>query len=167
MVSKWDRLRGGGNALGVWDGNPIKLDCDDHCTTRNVIISFYHFIILSFHSFYHWIIKKNHTSSTSLTLQSELNSDCPSQVTFSRHPVNGNAYESSPWPNFLPFSVTAFTAIVCANSYQSLLQNVKPWESKTSLSLPLYICYCCFSIPLVVALASWSLGLGTLKISHF
>ena len=23
----------GGGALGVWDGNPIKLDCDDHCTT--------------------------------------------------------------------------------------------------------------------------------------
>jgi len=25
--------------LGVWDGNPIKLDCDDHCTTRNAINS--------------------------------------------------------------------------------------------------------------------------------
>ena len=25
--------------LGVWDGNPIKLDCDDHCTTTNVINS--------------------------------------------------------------------------------------------------------------------------------
>ena len=25
--------------LGVWDGNPIKLDCDDHCTTINVINS--------------------------------------------------------------------------------------------------------------------------------
>ena len=23
--------------LGVWDGNPIKLGCDDHCTTINVI----------------------------------------------------------------------------------------------------------------------------------
>ena len=22
--------------LGVWDGNTIKLDCDDHCTTINV-----------------------------------------------------------------------------------------------------------------------------------
>ena len=22
---------GGGNALGLWDGNPIKLDHDDHC----------------------------------------------------------------------------------------------------------------------------------------
>ena len=28
-----------GNVLGVWDGNPIKLDCDDHCTTINVINS--------------------------------------------------------------------------------------------------------------------------------
>ena len=28
-----------GDALGVWDGNPTKLDCDDHCTTINVINS--------------------------------------------------------------------------------------------------------------------------------
>ena len=27
------------NMLGVWDGNSIKLDCDDHCTTINVINS--------------------------------------------------------------------------------------------------------------------------------
>ena len=25
--------------LGLWDGNPIKLDCDDHCTTISVINS--------------------------------------------------------------------------------------------------------------------------------
>ena len=25
--------------LGLWDGSPIKLDCDDHCTTTNVINS--------------------------------------------------------------------------------------------------------------------------------
>ena len=25
------------DALGLWDGYPIKLDCDDHCTTINVI----------------------------------------------------------------------------------------------------------------------------------
>ena len=25
--------------MGLWDGNPIKLDCDDHCTTINVINS--------------------------------------------------------------------------------------------------------------------------------
>ena len=33
--------RGGGwvDVLGVWDGNPIKLDDDDHCTTINVINS--------------------------------------------------------------------------------------------------------------------------------
>ena len=30
---------GVGHVLGVWDGNPIKLDCDDHCTTINVINS--------------------------------------------------------------------------------------------------------------------------------
>ena len=23
--------------VGVWDGNPLKLDCDDHCTIINVI----------------------------------------------------------------------------------------------------------------------------------
>ena len=28
-----------GDALGVWDGNPIKLDGDDHGTTINVINS--------------------------------------------------------------------------------------------------------------------------------
>ena len=26
-----------GDGLGVWDGNAIKLGCDDHCTTINVI----------------------------------------------------------------------------------------------------------------------------------
>ena len=25
------------DGLGVWDGNAIKLGCDDHCTTINVI----------------------------------------------------------------------------------------------------------------------------------
>ena len=30
---------GWGDTLGLWDGNPIKLDCDDHCTTINVINS--------------------------------------------------------------------------------------------------------------------------------
>ena len=28
-----------GDVLGFWDGNPIKLDCGDHCTTINVINS--------------------------------------------------------------------------------------------------------------------------------
>ena len=39
MVSKGDSSGGGGDVLGLWDGNPIKLDCDDHCTTINVINS--------------------------------------------------------------------------------------------------------------------------------
>ena len=30
---------GWGDALGLWDGNPITLDCDDHYTTINVINS--------------------------------------------------------------------------------------------------------------------------------
>ena len=30
---------GVGGCAGVWDGNPIKLDCDDHCTAINVINS--------------------------------------------------------------------------------------------------------------------------------
>ena len=38
MVSKGDSS-GVGDALGLWDGNPIKLDCDDHGTTTNVINS--------------------------------------------------------------------------------------------------------------------------------
>ena len=28
-----------GGVLGIWDGNAIKLGCDDHCTTTNVINS--------------------------------------------------------------------------------------------------------------------------------
>lgn len=30
---------GWGDVLGLWDGNPIKLDCDDHHTTINAINS--------------------------------------------------------------------------------------------------------------------------------
>ena len=25
------------DGLGVWDGNPVKLGCDDGCTTTNII----------------------------------------------------------------------------------------------------------------------------------
>ena len=28
-----------GGCTGLWDGNSIKFDCDDHCTTINVINS--------------------------------------------------------------------------------------------------------------------------------
>ena len=38
IVSKGDRS-GVGDALALQDGNPIKLDCDDHFTTINVINS--------------------------------------------------------------------------------------------------------------------------------
>ena len=31
------QFRGWDDVLGLWDGNPIKLDCDDHGTTINVI----------------------------------------------------------------------------------------------------------------------------------
>ena len=31
---------GVGNVLGLWDGNPMKLDCYDHYTTTEVINSF-------------------------------------------------------------------------------------------------------------------------------
>ena len=37
MVSNGDSLEG--DALGVWDGDAIKLGCDDHCTTIHVINS--------------------------------------------------------------------------------------------------------------------------------
>ena len=35
-VTKGDRL-GGGDGLGVWDGNDLKLGCDDDCTIINII----------------------------------------------------------------------------------------------------------------------------------
>ena len=39
MVAGGDSL-GGGDVLGLWDGNPVKLDCYDHYTTIDVINSF-------------------------------------------------------------------------------------------------------------------------------
>ena len=37
-ASKGDRLAGGKDRLGVWDGNAVKLGCcDDHYTSINVI----------------------------------------------------------------------------------------------------------------------------------
>ena len=30
---------GWGDVLGLWDGNPIKVDCNDHCTIINAINS--------------------------------------------------------------------------------------------------------------------------------
>ena len=33
------QVGGGWDVLGVWDGNAIKLGCDDHCITINVINS--------------------------------------------------------------------------------------------------------------------------------
>ena len=39
MVCKGDSSGGWGDILGVRDGNPIKLDCDDHCMTINAINS--------------------------------------------------------------------------------------------------------------------------------
>ena len=40
MVSGGDSLGGWGDVLGLWDGNPVKSDCYDHYTTRDVINSF-------------------------------------------------------------------------------------------------------------------------------
>ena len=37
MVSKDNRFGGWGDVLGVWDGNTIKLGCDDCHTNINVI----------------------------------------------------------------------------------------------------------------------------------
>jgi len=39
LWSPKETVWGVGNALGSWDGNPIQLNCDDHCTTINVINS--------------------------------------------------------------------------------------------------------------------------------
>ena len=40
MVSGGDSLGGWEDMLGLWDGNPVKLDCYDHYTTTDVINSF-------------------------------------------------------------------------------------------------------------------------------
>ena len=40
MVSRGDSLGGGGDVLGLWDGNPVKLDCYEHYITTAVINSF-------------------------------------------------------------------------------------------------------------------------------
>ena len=32
-----ETVRGVGDVLGLWDGNPVKLDCADHYTTTDVI----------------------------------------------------------------------------------------------------------------------------------
>ena len=37
LWSPKETVRGWEDVLGLWDGNPIKLDCDDHCTTVSVI----------------------------------------------------------------------------------------------------------------------------------
>ena len=37
MVTKGDRWGGGRWELGVWDGNVLKLGCDDGCATINII----------------------------------------------------------------------------------------------------------------------------------
>ena len=39
LWSPEETVQGWGDVLGLWDGNPIKVDCDDHCTTINVINS--------------------------------------------------------------------------------------------------------------------------------
>ena len=40
MVSGGDSLGDGEDVLGLWDGNPVNLDCYDHYTTTDVINSF-------------------------------------------------------------------------------------------------------------------------------
>ena len=56
LVTKGDRLGVGG--MGVWGGNAVKLGCDDHCTTINVI----KFIELTKKEKSQWILQqyKNH-----------------------------------------------------------------------------------------------------------
>ena len=39
LRSPEETVWGVGDVFGLWDGNPIKLDCDDHCTTINAINS--------------------------------------------------------------------------------------------------------------------------------
>ena len=44
MVSKGESMGGGGDVLWVWDRNPVKLDCGDHCKNINVINSLSNFL---------------------------------------------------------------------------------------------------------------------------
>ena len=66
MVSKGDRLQGGYNGLEVWDGNVIKLGCDDFCTTINVIksIEFKYIYIYITHVYIHTHICTRRTHIT-------------------------------------------------------------------------------------------------------
>ena len=50
------QVGGWGDGLGVWDGNAIKLACDDCCTTVNVI----KFIELKKKELSNSIIRKQH-----------------------------------------------------------------------------------------------------------
>jgi len=40
LWSPEETFGGWGDVLGLWDGNPVKLDCYDHYTTIDVINSF-------------------------------------------------------------------------------------------------------------------------------
>ena len=37
MVTKWGQVEGEKCELGVWNGNVLRLGCDDGCTTINTI----------------------------------------------------------------------------------------------------------------------------------
>ena len=36
-LADFEKWQGGRGRLGVWDGNVLKLGCDDGCTTINII----------------------------------------------------------------------------------------------------------------------------------
>ena len=40
LWSPEETVWGGWDVLGLWDGNPVKSDCDDHYTTTDGIHSF-------------------------------------------------------------------------------------------------------------------------------
>ena len=40
LWSPEETVWGCGDVLGLWDGNPVKLDCDDHYTTTDGINAF-------------------------------------------------------------------------------------------------------------------------------
>ena len=39
LGSSEETVWGWEDGFGLWDGNPVKLDCDDHCTITGVINS--------------------------------------------------------------------------------------------------------------------------------
>ena len=61
----------------MWDGNPIKLDCYDHCTTINVINS------LGNKKKVDWVIPSYHRGKSRESLKSDSGNNNPRNMNYS------------------------------------------------------------------------------------